>query len=149
MSELASIVLSVAGDRSGLPILADFLEEKLGLGHTAALFRLPDLGPPPKGTHQHSQFCWYPLAADVSISFAAGRHSHGKTSARSRPHTIVCLYAHPPGDARRWARISSALVGEDQPPPPEKPWDHSTAKPDPRIETAKEEVARVKVAPPA
>jgi hypothetical protein len=141
VSELAALVRGIKDAPGGLPVLADFLEEKFGMGPTAALFRLPELGKLPKQEFQTRDFCFFPLTDDVFLWFTQGRLTVNPRKFETKPCTVVGLYAHPHGKPSSWCKVTRMLVGEDDPAGnPGRPWE-PVSKPDPRIEAAKKELA--------
>jgi hypothetical protein len=141
VSELAAMVRGIKDAPDGLPILGDFLEERLGLRETAALLRSPDLKPMPKEGHSGSAFVYYPLAEDVFLWLAAARFQSGAKAYQTRPGTIVGLYAHPQGQPSLWAKITRMVEGEeDAKAAASLRWDPA-ASTDPRIEAVKAELA--------
>jgi hypothetical protein len=142
-SELAAMVRGIMDAPDGLPILGDFLEEKLGLRETAALFRSAGLKALPEKGHSASTFAYYPLAEDVFLWLAAGRFQSGAKAYQTQPCTIVGLYAHPQGEPSLWAKITRMVEGEDDPEAVaarRSAWD-PISKPDPQIEAVKAELA--------
>src|SRR5262249_25689926 len=119
----------------------DFLEEKFGLGHTAALLRLAELKELPKQELESRDFCFFPLTEDVFLWFTQGRLPVNPRKFETKPCTVVGLYTHPPGQPSVWCKITRLLVGEDDPSgKPGLPWD-PVSKPNPHIEAAKKELA--------
>ena len=59
MSDLAALILSCGEDRSVLLVLADWLEEKLGLEATAALLRQPRLQVVSGEPHTLGEFAYF------------------------------------------------------------------------------------------
>jgi hypothetical protein len=141
-SELAALVRGIKDAPGGLPVLADFLEEKLGLGPTAALLRLAELEKLPKKEFRTHNFCFFPLTDDVFLWVTQGRLTVNPRTFEAKPCTVVGLYAHPQGQPSAWCKVTRMLVGEDDPAGnPDQPWD-PVSKPDPRVEAAKKELAR-------
>jgi hypothetical protein len=141
VSELAALVHGIQNAPKGLPVLADFLEEKFGLGHTAALFRLAKLEKLPKQRLDTADFCFFPLTDDVFLWFTQGRLTVNPKKYETKPCTVVGLYVHPAGQPATWCKITRMLLGEDEPNRnPSRPWD-PVVKPDPHIEAAKKELA--------
>jgi hypothetical protein len=64
LSAMAAMILGCKDDRASLPILADWLEEKLGL---AALLRSPNVAPVAAEPRDSAEFAYYPLAEDAFL----------------------------------------------------------------------------------
>jgi hypothetical protein len=139
-SELARLIAGLKDNRAGLPILADFLEEKLGLTNTAALFRAPELQTLPHD-FATGDLHYYPLADDVFLWFTDCRCRQEPGQPEKKPLTLIGLYAHPLGQSDAWVQITSGLEGKFDPKSRKlRPW-HPAVKPDPRIELACGELA--------
>jgi hypothetical protein len=141
VSELA-LMLGGCQDAAAWPVLADYLEEKLGLSATATLLRSPDLVAAPGEFVDASAFDYYPLGADVFLWLADGRYSAGRSRRVARPGTLVGLYAHPPGQEEHWVKVTRVLPREETSDrSPGMPW-VKLRRPEPRLDRLKEELAR-------
>jgi hypothetical protein len=123
-SELAAMVAGCQTDSSSLPVLADWLDERLGLPHTAGLLRLPALQQVPQGvTAGCRQFSYFPLAPDAFVWLADVRPL---LEGDDTPGVILGLYAHPQGRPGAWARLARLLAFQGET--------------DPRVEAARAEL---------
>ena len=79
-SDLAAMILSCQGQHEALMVLADWLEQKLGLAKLADLLRSPELKPLPMNLRQYEAFDYFPLERDAFFWLALGRNvSYGVT----------------------------------------------------------------------
>src|SRR4051794_23725518 len=96
-SELAALVFGCREDAESLPVLADWLEERLGLAATGTLLRQPGLGTHPLEQLTSPSGCdTFALGPDVTLwiieaSFGFALHPYDEKSM-----ALVGLYAHPP-----------------------------------------------------
>jgi hypothetical protein len=125
---------------ASLPVLADFLEENLGLVATAGLLRCPDLHDPPKETELAGAFDYYPLDDAVFVWLTESRYSPKPNQYETKPCVLVGLYAHPTGREKNWAKITRMLPGkESRQRDPARPWQKLPRKDD-RVEQARMEL---------
>jgi hypothetical protein len=111
LSEAAALVLGCCEDRSSLPILLDWLEERLGLGAMAWLFRQPGLAEVPEGWAGHCRAGdLTPLAVDVLLWVTWFSLPLAPGAADPTPGLALTLYAHPEGRPESWARFTHLLV---------------------------------------
>jgi len=139
-SELAAMIRGCRGQQEALRVLADWLEEKLGLAKLAALFRSPELKPLTKKLANCEEFDYFPLGQDALFWLAQGRYLADEVVFERRPLVVVGLYAHPVGCPGDWARIVNMVGLEDAPPIPDSPWDRQVRK-HTLIEEVKRELA--------
>jgi hypothetical protein len=141
LSEVAAMVLGCRERRENLPILADWLEERLGLAATAALLRSPDLEPLPGALSECLELDYFPLGPDVFLWLAQGHLVRDSYGFDRQACVVVGLYAHPeerPGD---WAKVVSMVALEEESQrDPQRPWARLVKK-HPLVEEARKELA--------
>jgi hypothetical protein len=104
-SELAALIPGCGDDRAALPVLADWLDERLGLTATAALLRQPARPTPPEEAC-YSDLETFALAEDVSTWLVRVCADPVLAGGTTRPGTLLGLYVHPAGWPEGWARLS-------------------------------------------
>lgn len=141
ISELAAMILGCKEQWVNLLILADWMEERLGLSATAMLLRSPDLKPMAKELDSCEDFAYFVLASDVFVWLAQGHCRMDQVGFDMKPHTAIGLYAHPEGQPEKWLKIVGAIALEQAAShDPQRPWVR-TVKNHPRIEKAREELS--------
>jgi hypothetical protein len=79
-----------------LPVLADWLEERLGLAATAGLLRLPDPHDPPEdGDVRCHEFDYFPLGPDAFGWLVRAQLRLDPQTLDETPRLVLGLYAHP------------------------------------------------------
>jgi hypothetical protein len=141
VSAAAAMIMGCKGGRGSLPVLADWLEETLGLAATAALLRAPDLEEVTEEPQDVTAFDHYPLAEDAFLWLVQGHYYPEAREGKAVPWTLIGLYAHPqdrPGD---WVKLTGRLVGANGPAAGVAVGRGKTAGNDSRVERARQEVA--------
>ena len=139
-SELAAMILGCKEPWENLPILADWLEERLNLSAMACLLRSPDLQPLAKELCSCEEFDYFALGSDVFIWLARGHFLMDQVGFDRRPCMVVGLYAHPQGKPDNWAKIVGMVALEEETEAdPQRPGDRLVKK-HPRIEEARGEL---------
>jgi hypothetical protein len=141
LTPVAAMIAGCKGQLGNLPVLADWLEERLDLPATAALLRAPNLQPLSRELSSCEGFEFFPLGPDAFLWLAQGHYRADKVGFDHRPCVVVGLYAHPEGRPADWTRISSMVplkVGKKR--DPDRPW-LQVVKEDPRVEAARTELA--------
>jgi hypothetical protein len=111
LSESAALIRGCCEDRSSLPVLLDWLEERLGLAATAWLFRQPGLAEVPEGWAGHcTGGDLTPLAADAFLWLSWYSLPLAPGPAAPTPGLALTLYAHPKGRPKAWAKFTHLLV---------------------------------------
>jgi hypothetical protein len=139
-SEVAALILGCRGQPEALWVLADWLEEKLGLTRLAELFRSPELVPLAKKLTSCEEFDSFPLGRDALLWLTQGRYLADEVSYERRPLVVVGLYAHPAGRPGEWGRIVHMVGLEEGDPTPDSPWERPVRK-HPLVEEVKRELA--------
>lgn len=141
LSPLAAMIAGCKGQPGNLPVLADWLEEKLGLAAVAALVRSPDLEPLETELLNCEQFDCFPLGPDAFLWLAQGHYRVDKVGYDHRPCVVVGLYAHPEGRPSDWTKVSIFLpLKASKERHPDRPW-QTVVEQDPRVEAARTELA--------
>lgn len=139
-SELAAMVRGCKEQWSNVPILADWLEERLGLSATASLLRSPDLQPLAAELHYSDDFHYFPLAADVFVWLAGGHYWTDQIGFESKRGMVFGLYAHPEGRPGTWTKVVGIIsLEKDREGDPQRPWERGVKK-HPRVEDARNEL---------
>ena len=110
MSDLAALILSCGENRSVLLVLADWLEEKLGLEATAALLRQPKLQAVTAEPTVLGEFAYFPLGEDALVWLVGVRIESDADERTWQAGTLLGLYAHPRDWPEKWLMIPSVLV---------------------------------------
>jgi hypothetical protein len=141
VSELAAMILGCKEQWGNLPILADWLEERLNLSAMACLLRSPDLQPLAKELYSCEEFDYFALGLDVFIWLAKGHFLMDQVGFDRRPCMVVGLYAHPQDKPGNWAKIVGMITLEEETEAdPQRPGDRLVKK-HPRVEEARRELA--------
>jgi hypothetical protein len=111
LSQVACLIVASKTDRPTLPVVADWLEEKLGLTATAFLLRQPGLPEVPEEWDVlPSGLDWAPLAPDAFAWLVGLQFALAPTQFDRTPGVVVGLYAHPHDRPDVWAKVAQVLV---------------------------------------